>query len=414
MTKVDIKRLDSVTKNDTTATERINDNFKALQEAIENTLSRDGTGPNYMDADLDMNSYRIINSANPTEDNDIVNLKYVEERIGGAVEASKTAVSAASQAANSAQSALVSSTNAINTLRNAEEQLNNTIEYVDEAKESIDEAITAATDEVKQAALDAAQDAINEAAATATGIVLEYTNNELKPVLNEIASNAAESAENASESAGLAANESANAVISATDSQHYAEDSRIWAEGSDSEIKNVDGEHSSKVWSEMAKTSATNAKSYADSLHPETFVKTSGDQTIDGSVVLKGSGTQYVVQCFTSQAYNVTPTTSTGVGKFQVRDKDGNYMMQVGCERMTDGRTVALLRAHSPVNSSNIAQLQVAVKADGSALTYAPTPPASDNSTQIATTAWVNNKHKVVSSLPSTLEEDTFYYISEA
>lgn len=264
MTKVDIKRLDSVTKNDTTATERINDNFLALQTAIENTLSRDGTGPNYMDADLDMNSYRIINSSDPVEDNDIVNLKYVEERIGGAVEASKTAVSAASQAANSAQSALVSSTNAINTLRNAEEQLNNTITYVDEAKASIDEAITAATDEVKQKALDAANEAINDAAATATGIVVEYANNEIKPLLNEIASNAAESAENASESAGLAANESANAAISATDSQHYAEDSRIWAEGSDSEVNNVDGEHSSKVWSEMAKTSATSAASSAE------------------------------------------------------------------------------------------------------------------------------------------------------
>jgi hypothetical protein len=264
MTKVSIKRLDSITKNDTTATEQINSNFLALQEAIENTLSRDGTGPNFMDADLDMNSYRIINSADPVEDLDIVNKKYVEEKIGAATEASKTAVNAAAQAATSAQSALVSSTNAINTLRNAEEQLNNTITYVDEAKESIDEAITAATDEVKQKALDAANEAINDAAATATGIVVEYANNEIKPLLNEIASNAAESAENASESAGLAANESGNAAISATDSQHYAEDSRIWAEGSDSEVKNVDGEHSSKVWSEMAKTSATSAASSAE------------------------------------------------------------------------------------------------------------------------------------------------------
>lgn len=255
--KVDIKRLDSVTKNDTTATERINDNFLALQTAIENTLSRDGTGPNYMDADLDMNSYRIINSSDPVEDNDIVNLKYVEERIGGAVEASKTAVASASQAANSAQSALVSSTNAINTLRNAEEQLNNTIEYVDEAKQSIDEAITAATDEVKQKALDVANEAINTAAAQATAIVIDYANNEVKPELNEIASNAAESAENASESAGLAANESGNAAISATDSQHYAEDSRIWAEGSDSEVGRLDGTHSSKGWAAEASKTKT-------------------------------------------------------------------------------------------------------------------------------------------------------------
>ena len=118
MTKVQIKRLDSVTKNDSTATEQINDNFKALQSAIENTLSRNGTTPNYMDADLDMNSYRIINIADPVKDSDIVNLKFVKEKFGDTIDAAKTASNAAVQASNSAQSALVSSTNAINTLRN--------------------------------------------------------------------------------------------------------------------------------------------------------------------------------------------------------------------------------------------------------------------------------------------------------
>lgn len=119
MSKVDIKTLDSVTNNDTAATALINDNFKELQKAVENTLSRDGTAPNFMDADLDMNSYRIINSADPVEDNDIVNLKYVNERIGGAAEAVTEAKASASQAASSAQSALVSATNALNSANNA-------------------------------------------------------------------------------------------------------------------------------------------------------------------------------------------------------------------------------------------------------------------------------------------------------
>jgi len=119
MSKVDIKTLDSVTNNDTAATALINDNFKELQKAVENTLSRDGTTPNFMDTDLDMNSYRIINSADPVEDNDIVNLKYVNERIGGAAEAAASAKASASQAASSAQSALVSATNALNSANNA-------------------------------------------------------------------------------------------------------------------------------------------------------------------------------------------------------------------------------------------------------------------------------------------------------
>ena len=232
MTKVDIKRLDSVTKNDTTATERINDNFKALQEAIENTLSRDGTGPNYMDADLDMNSYRIINSSDPVEDNDIVNLKYVEERIGGAVEASKTAVASATQAANSAQSALVSSTNAINTLRNAEEQLNNTIEYVDEAKQSITDTINETLEDVKQQALDAAQESIDTAAGQATAIVIEHAETVIKPELTALATAADEDATSAAESARVA---------------------RVWATGEDSEVHEIEAdEHSSRGYADLA------------------------------------------------------------------------------------------------------------------------------------------------------------------
>lgn len=307
MTKVDIKRLDSVTKNDTTATERINDNFLALQAAIENTLSRDGTGPNYMDADLDMNSYRIINSSDPVEDNDIVNLKYVEERIGGAVEASKTAVSAASQAASSAQSALVSSTNAINTLRNAEEQLNNTIEYVDEAKASIDEAITAATDEVKQKALDAANEAINDAAATATGIVLEYTNNELKPELMAYATSADEDATNAAESARVA---------------------RVWATGEDAEVHEIEAdEHSSRGYADLAMAIANTPEDVpvdTSKLLALEIIKgpkgDSGTGEFSGDVQFEGS---FNVHGDDNHPVKVTSLAGASASGFQVVDSNG-------------------------------------------------------------------------------------------
>lgn len=43
-------------------------------------------------------------------------------------------------------------------------------------------------------------------------------------------------------------------------STENVEKSRIWAEGSDSEVKNVDGEHSSKGWANEAKSSASVAK----------------------------------------------------------------------------------------------------------------------------------------------------------
>ena len=40
----------------------LNANFDAIEAALENTLSRNGTTPNQMSADLDMNGYRVLNA----------------------------------------------------------------------------------------------------------------------------------------------------------------------------------------------------------------------------------------------------------------------------------------------------------------------------------------------------------------
>jgi len=39
----------------------LNANFEAIEAALENTVSRDGTTPNHLTADLDMNGHRILN-----------------------------------------------------------------------------------------------------------------------------------------------------------------------------------------------------------------------------------------------------------------------------------------------------------------------------------------------------------------
>ena len=309
MTKVDIKRLDSITKNDTTATEQINDNFKALQEAIENTLSRDGTGPNFMDADLDMNSYRIINSANPVEDNDIVNLKYVEERIGGAVEASKTATSAATQAANSAQSALVSSTNAINALRNAEEQLENTVQYVDDAKQSITDTINDALEDVKQQALDAAQESIDTAAEQATTIVIEHAETVIKPELNELAASADEDAKAAA---------------------NYAREAKAWARGEDAEVEEFapgQEEHSSRGYADLAMAIANTPEDVpvdTSKLLALDVIRgpkgDSGDAEFSGDIQFEGS---FNVHGDDNHPIKVTSLAGASASGYQVVDSNG-------------------------------------------------------------------------------------------
>ena len=48
-------------QNDSTAVAQYNANNALITTAINNTLSRDGTSPNQMGANLDMNSFSILN-----------------------------------------------------------------------------------------------------------------------------------------------------------------------------------------------------------------------------------------------------------------------------------------------------------------------------------------------------------------
>jgi hypothetical protein len=59
-------------RSGTNAAATINYNNELIEEAFENTLSRDGTSPNGMETDLNMNSRRIINLAAPVHPNDAV------------------------------------------------------------------------------------------------------------------------------------------------------------------------------------------------------------------------------------------------------------------------------------------------------------------------------------------------------
>lgn len=61
----------------TTAETTINNNWAAIETAVEKTLSRDGTSPNQMTASLDMNSNQVINLPFPTSSNSPVRLRDV-------------------------------------------------------------------------------------------------------------------------------------------------------------------------------------------------------------------------------------------------------------------------------------------------------------------------------------------------
>lgn len=62
--KVTLNNLSNL-QNETTAVNTINTNNDAIEVAMDNTLSRDGTSPNQMNAAIDMNSNRIISLPAP-------------------------------------------------------------------------------------------------------------------------------------------------------------------------------------------------------------------------------------------------------------------------------------------------------------------------------------------------------------
>lgn len=184
--KVQIKRLDSVTHNDTTATKLINDNFKAIQDEIELQLSRDGKEPNFMDADLDMNSHKIINSAYPTEDIDVATKGYVDDVAGHAAEYAAQASASAARAAVSEQHAAVYAQVAEDARAQVDSLINNdSFKAVAEDLQSADSSIKKTAnniEDIQKAAL------LDSTSIEKAGLVGEHIN-EILPItdhLNEI------------------------------------------------------------------------------------------------------------------------------------------------------------------------------------------------------------------------------------
>jgi microcystin-dependent protein len=103
----------------------INAAFDAIETAMENTLSRDGTSPNAMGANLDMNSNRILNLPVPVADDEPITKGYGDDTYGAAAsaaaeESADEAAASATAAAASAAAAATSATAAATAETNAE------------------------------------------------------------------------------------------------------------------------------------------------------------------------------------------------------------------------------------------------------------------------------------------------------
>ena len=98
-----------------------------------------------------------------------------------------------------------------------------------------------------------------------------------------------------------------------------------------------------------------------------------------------------------------------------VSDKNGNFVGYSQIVQYGNGNAKHAIcaKAIKTDGSNATADISVQVSRTGVVTTAAPTPAVSDNSTQIATTAYINNKFQVVTALPENPDENTFYFIEE-
>lgn len=202
MSKIILDDLTSI-QNDPTAVDTINDNSAILEGAFDRVLFRDGTAPNNMEADLDMNSHKILNLPAPRSPLEPARLKDVGDAPTYAQDAAESAAEAAASAAEAAATAA------------------DVIQYVDDAE---DWAIAAAAS--ASAAAGSASSASTSAgtattqagiATTQAGIATTQagTATTQAGIATTQAGNASTSATTATTQAGIATTQAGNASTSA-------------------------------------------------------------------------------------------------------------------------------------------------------------------------------------------------------
>lgn len=144
----------------------------------------------------------------------------------------------------------------------------------------------------------------------------------------------------------------------------------------------------------------------------------SGDETFSGVKTGQSNNPRFGFK-HTEIDVTTNPSAEKSTRIF-VSDKNNKWISEIGFYQKTEGNILSQITANN--NTSGIAALQIICNKDGRKYATCPTPPdAADSSTKIATTAWVNsritsimnNKLQVVSSLPSSPNADTFYFIPE-
>jgi hypothetical protein len=146
MSKITLTNLVNL-QNETTAVNAINTNNNVLSLAIDNTLSRDGTSPNQMQANIDMNTNRIINLPIPVSQQEPLRLADVTQvtQFQNSVNLAAALAAGTASASAAAGSASAASTSATNSATSATNSANSATSSSGFATAAAASAATAAT-----------------------------------------------------------------------------------------------------------------------------------------------------------------------------------------------------------------------------------------------------------------------------
>lgn len=147
----------------------------------------------------------------------------------------------------------------------------------------------------------------------------------------------------------------------------------------------------------------------------------SGDETFSGVKTVQSSNPRFGFKNTNADISN-KPSVSTNSTLFFL-DKKGLFTGEIKNEFFKTGYLQTAIYTNSKVSgTTKTSYIKAVVDENGEVFAICPTPPsADDNSTKISNTKWVNsritsimnNKLRVVSSLPSSPNADTFYFIPE-
>ena len=259
------------------STETLNANFEALRDGFDNTLSLDGSTPNAMEADLDLNGNNIIGAAGLL----INGTDYLSD-----VEAAKAAALAAQAAAETAE------TNAETAETNAESSETAAASSATAASTSATASAASAVDATNNGAAQVALATVQAALATTNGAA-QVNLAAAQVTLATTAKTAAELAETNAETAeSNAATSATNAATSATTASTGASTASTKASEAATSATNS---ATSATESETAKTAAEAAKDAAlaalDNFDDRYLGSKASDPTLDndGNALVAGA-----------------------------------------------------------------------------------------------------------------------------